>query len=1288
MGLKADGDLDAALETLAEALPHQIYAAPRTQKKVEQGDASSIGVPLELQDKVKAFAYFYHSGDVWQYREGLLHRVELSSQSAQRKRLWWLIQIRDAAQDVLRVQWESDDDTVLAQAQKKLNRLYDEFTAIKNMGWLHGEGNSRAFGDDPDYPMLLALEIWDPEYPELTRKADVFHRRTIRHVETISRVESATEALVQSYLEQGCIDLEYMSQLYGKAPETILVELQAGDRPLIFRDPMKETWVAEDEYLSGNVRLKLQQADTAAQAAPMYLANVKALTEVQPKTVHPGQIYARLGSPWIPGTVIADFIRYLMQLSPTHTVTVSKHPRSSHWSIDCSDFTSLLNTSEYGTDRVPATKLINQALNQKIPVVYDTVDKDTTVKNHQETRRAMLKQDKIKDLFKRWVWQDWERAAALAEIYNRDFNCFRKRKFNGSHLIGKLKGISEVWQERLANPKRAYQYDTIWRMVKAGNTLVQHPTGAGKTAIAIVASQLMKQYQLCHKPCLVVLDHLVLQQAAEAVQIYPGLRVLPISTRDLKGARQRQEFQARIGTCEWDLVICSQTAMKMLALMPETVEKIVGEAVSGARERFISEGKQERRGGTKNLEKAADRTEAKTRSTLEGIKRDTIYFEQTGIDRLFIDESQKYLGLETNTQMTGVLGVTGSTSQKATDLYHKSRYLAEVHGEGKCMYLLTATPIQNTLGQFWVNLKYLCPEVLEERGIAEFDDAISVFAEAKTNVEITAATTMELRTRLANWSNKPEMQALWFQVSDVVLERDLDIDKPIPEYIIRETPATPSQLKFFDSVAERARQCRGKRNRKGEDNIPVITTNVKQGVVDLRLLPTKTLRGFLTDEEIGNLGQEYTKVAQLIDDVYESWVLHQEERATQLIFCDIGTPNTEGRFSVYRWAKQRLIERGVLENEIAFSHDAKTDEQKAALYHQFRQGDVRILFGSTEMLGAGTHFPDRLLEARNVDCPLRPIDRWQRDGRQIRPGNRYKHVRNYSYITTGKPYQNEKHKTIQGLSPDSYLYEVNFRKANFIKSGFYEESDERTMEDIDEATLDFATLVATATGDPRFKEKVALENTISGLLLEEQSYLGTKAMVKQRLHQLPLAIVEAEQAAERYQRDLQQRQPTKADLFSLIIEGQVFTKRTDASTLLQDMADAMFHAKVKHRKEIGLFAGFTLSLENIPIFEQTLLHLVGANQYTAVVRDTPRGTLQALEAVLNEPEKRLDEALKVKIDLAEELERLRPMASLKFEQGESLERALSRQTELNEELGVTEKFDQETCRGISENRAQ
>ena len=1270
LGLEPAGDVKALLEGVLEQLPQQIYEATRSQRQYEQVDTKAI--PLELQD-VKAFAYVWHDNEPWQCRDGALQRVKVTGTA--RKRLWWLIMIKEATRNLLQVQWESDDNTTLATAQKKLNRLYDEFTSLKGMGWLHSQGNSNVFGNDPDYPTLLALEVWDPDEPELTRKADIFTRRTIQHVQTVDHVSSAAEALVQSNLEQGGIDLDYMSQIYGKTVDEILVELQAGEHPLVFHDPVTQQWVTEDEYLSGNVRERLEQAEKAAQKFPNYLINLKALQAVQLKPVEPGKIYARLGSPWLPPEVIETFIRHVLELPETHKVTVYKSPRSSKWSVEGADVGGLLNNSEYGTERVSAAKLVAQALNQKTPVVYDQIDRDTTVKNQVETRKAMQKQDRLKDLFKRWVWQDWERATRLAEIYNRDFNCFRKRRFNGSHLIGKLKGLSEVWQQRLSNPKRRYQYDTIWRMVKAGNTLVQHPTGAGKTAIAIVASQLMRQYQLCHKPCLVVLDHLVLQQAAEAVQIYPGLQVLTISTKDLQGARQRQEFQSRISTGAWDLVVCSQTAFKMLALLPETINKFVEVAVDAAEDQFYSAGRDQKRGATKNLEKSKDKAKQKTLEAIEGVRRDLVYFEHTGITRLFVDESQEYLGLQTNTQMTGVLGVMGSVSQKAQDLYYKSRYLAETYGEGVCMYLLTATPIRNTLGQFWVNLKFLCPHILEQLGIAAFDDAISVFAEAKTSVEITAAGILELKTRLANWSNKPEMQALWFLVADLVKESDLDIEKPECEYVIREVPASPSQLKFFDSVAERARRCRGRKNKKGDDNIPWITSDVKQGVIDLRLLPTSTLRKFLSDEEIGGLDDEFTKATLLLEDVYESWAdpVHQAERATQLIFCDMGTPNNEGRFSVYRWWKQKLIERGVPEAEIAFAHDATADQQKAELNRKFRQGLIRILFGSTRKLGAGTHFPDHLLEMRHMDCPLRPIDRWQRDGRQIRPGNQYKKVLNYSYVTTGKPYQNEEHKTIQGLSPDSYLYEVNLRKANFIKAGFYEESDERTMEDIDEATLDFATLVATATGDPRFKEKVGLDNTISGLLIEELSYQGTQSMIKQKLHLLPRLIEEAQARLERYEADRTARQPTSAKQFKITLNNTVYTKRTEAAEVLQAIADKLYQGKLDGYHDIGTFAGFPLMVQNMPVSDQTLLHLKGQQTYTSVVRDSPKGTLQALEACLDNIEKQINETTAVIDKYQAEQVTLAPLAGKPFEHAAALEAAFKRQAELNQELGVVEQ---------------
>jgi hypothetical protein len=579
--------------------------------------------------------------------------------------------------------------------------------------------------------------------------------------------------------------------------------------------------------------------------------------------------------------------------------------------------------------------------------------------------------------------------------------------------------------------------------------------------------------------------------------------------------------------------------------------------------------------------------------------------------------------------------------------------------------LLTATPIQNTLGQSWVNLVYLCPQVLEARGIRHFDSFISTFAEPRVSAEITAATTLEIKTRLASWSNLPEFRELWLLTADIVIESQLDIEKPKPNYQTVEVPATPAQLKFFDYIAARAKKLQGRRSK--TDNYPLITTHVKQGVIDLRCLPSAVLHQFLSDAEIEALAHEHSKLEQFIEDTYQTWIETQSERCTQLLFVDIG------HGFIHPHLKRRLIDRGIPEHELAFAQDATTDEQKAQLFRRVRQGDVRVLCGSTPTIGAGTQIPDRLKVLRHLDCPLRPTDRWQRDGRILRPGNMHSEVEIVSYVTTGKPYQNEENKQIQGLSPDSYLYEVNVRKARFIEEGLYQTDDSiRTIEDIDETTLDFSLLMATATGDRRLLEKVELDNQIQKLLVEEQDWQGTQIAIAQQLDQLPHQIESVQQALNAYQRDSQTLIPTQGDAFQLMLNHSQlpYTKRGEAAQALQDIAADLIQSRRAAKQAIGTFAGFELWIEHEPVFQTTIVRLRGERSYETEVRETAKGTLQALEHCPDQIAKAIQTCHQSFQMLTTELEQIRPLFGQPFEKADLLKAALERQEQLNEALGL------------------
>ncbi|MFM7219301.1 MAG: helicase-related protein [Nodosilinea sp.] len=678
--------------------------------------------------------------------------------------------------------------------------------------------------------------------------------------------------------------------------------------------------------------------------------------------------------------------------------------------------------------------------------------------------------------------------------------------------------MSQLWQERLVNPAYHYQLDLIWRIICQGNTLGQIPVGGGKTAIMVVASQLLRQFGKCTKPAMVVPDHLVLQQAAEALAIYPGLKVLLIASELMNTNQKRRELINCCASGNWDLIICSQTAFASIPLHPDTVgrfqEAEFETLMAGWHESYGGDTSSRR--GLKDEERATERYRAKVEARHAKLRRAAVaYFDHTGIDWLLVDESHDYLGLPTDTRITGVLGLGSSNSQRAQDLRYKTQFLAGLRGEGQGLVLMSGTPIRNTLGQAWVNLVYLMPHVLKGQSLLHFDSFISVFAEAVTQTEVTGAGTLDVKTRLASWSNLPEFRLLWRQVAHIIRDDQLQIVRPKPVYKTVEVSATPSQIEFFNWLAARVvkiKQHRG-RPQKGDDNWCAVCSDTTMGVVDVRLLRRHKLGQFLDEKQLAGLDREYSKVERCIDDTYQSWAdpTNTEMRRVQLIFCDTGTPHGSGRWTVYGHIKLRLVEQGVPETEIAFIHDAKDDKAKAELFERARQGKVRVLVASTAKLGVGTQIPDRLYQLRHLDCPKRPTDIWQRNGRIVRPGNLHSEVEIYFYVTTGKPVQmtdkDGKNTTVQGISPDSWLYELVRRKASFIDAGVNSENNStRTIEDIDEVTLDFATLMATATGDRRLIEKMNLDRQVQVLLDLESDYQVRRSIAQRQVNLLPDAI--------------------------------------------------------------------------------------------------------------------------------------------------------------------------------------
>ncbi|MBW4499653.1 MAG: DNA methylase [Scytonema hyalinum WJT4-NPBG1] len=1270
LGLESDGrDLTQAIREAFSHLRAEIYCSQNTSPKntTASPKSKSILINSELQGKTKPYSYIWYNNEPWQVIDGQLQPV--NAVGIPRLRLYWLIQLREAVKKVFKIQTNGGSDSQLSQAQKHLSHTYD--TLVKRYGWLHSLGNRRVFASDPEYPLLLALENYDPD-TETATKTDIFTKRTIREYQPKTSAATAKDALIYSLSEKGRIDIDFMSGLRSQLKEIVIEQLQKDK--LIYFDPHTQQWVTADEYLSGDVRTKLATACAAAQTNPELTVNVEALEKVQPPDLLPGDIYVRLGSPWLPTQDIADFIAQTLNV-PAQDIHIYHSKTTATWEVEvkASVLNSQNNCQIYGTERVMAHQLIELALNLRVPVVRDKVD-DQYVENLEATRIAQTKQDNLKELFKRWIWSDLSRAQRLTKTYNEQYNCLVPRRFDGLHL--ELPGINPEWRNKL----RPHQLNAIWRIVASGNTLLGHAVGAGKTSVAIAASQELKRLGICYKPCLVVMDHLPEQMASEAIQMYPQMRLLIAGSAEME-AKKRRELASRIATGDWDLIILSHTAFSKLPLHPQTIQQFLEEESALVEADYLaakSDGQRTKK-VMKNLEKKLARLEENIDAVATAQSKDnTVFFDELGIDWIFYDESQQVKNLDLNTKLNRVLGVPSSASYRAKDFLMKTRYMSYKHGAGRGVTLMTATPITNTLAEAWVNQVYLQYHTLQARGLLHFDAWVSNFAEVKVGAEITPQGTLEVKSRLATFNNLPEWRQLFEQVADILTDEDLDLPKPQKEYVTQEVPATPQQLKFFSYVAQRAEAIKAGRVEPTVDNMPRITTHIRQGVVDLRCLSLNVLSEFLSPEEIQSLSQFQSKVDAAIDNVFRIWQSTQPERLTQLIFCDVGTPkdNSQERFSVYDYIKNQLVQRGVPASEIAFIHDAKTDEQKSALFRAVRQRKIRIFIGSTAKMGVGTNVQNYVIAAHDLDCPWRPTDHTQRAGRSVRQGNYNPKVTIYRYVTQGKPYQDAQGKKVAGLSPDGYLYQTSKTKAEFIEAAIGGRNTARSIEDCTAVVLSYAEVMATASGDPRLIRKVELDAIVAKLLQEERDHINQQISIQRELERLPRKIEQATAKVQNHSSDKDRIVSTAGSKFTITLgtcDGK--TVQLDKRSLAGETINAVAHnleAQTKYGTfELGQFAGFKLFIRHD--IGGSIIHLVGAATYSPSVRQTPMGTISALEHCVTEGiEKEFKQAQAQLQKLKKAFHDLSSQKEQPFPKVAELRTAMQEQVAVNKDLGLHE----------------
>src|ERR1035437_9450918 len=1066
---------------------------------------------------VKDGAYAIRDGLLAIRRGAVFERATVSGALAWRIR--GMLAVRDAVRVVFRTQLDDappDDaqEERIAEARLLLNDIYDSF--VSRYGPLSSRDNVKAFAGDPDQPLLLSLEFYDPE-SKRARKTAIFERRTLERYKPVTHVETAAEALAVSLNETGEIHWPRMEQVTGRPARALQRELAS----LVYCNPEGGLWETADRYLSGDVRRKLAVATAAAGLDPAYERNIEALKAVQPADLEPGDIEARLGSSWIPASDIRDFVSGLLDTAPRN-VRVAHAPAIATWTveIDGGEKFSVGNTTTHGTARFRASELIEQALNGRVPTAYDQQPDGSRIINQQETVAAREKHQQLKDRFREWVWEDSARAARLARDYNDRFNNLRLRSFEGSHLS--LPGMNrEYLRDGDLSP---HQKDAVWRIVQSGSTLLAHVVGAGKTWTMAASAMEMRRLGLAKKPMFVVPNHLVEQWGAEFLKLYPQARLF-IAGREHFAAGNRQKAMARIASGNYDAVIVSHRSFEFLPVSDKLFKRFVEEQVEEL-EAAILEAKADRGDNprlVKELEKAKKRFVAKLkdRADREG-KDNALTFEELGVDQIFVDEADLYKNLFYTTKMNRIAGLPNSESNRALDMYIKTRYVREINS-GRGVVFATGTPISNTMAEMYTMLRYLAPDLLKERGVAHFDAWAANFAEAVTALELAPdGSGYRMHTRFAKFIKLPELLSMFRTFADVQTADMLNLPRPGmaggKPYIVAAS-ASVLLKEFIKTLTDRAERLRTARVDPSVDNMLKITGEGRKAALDMRLVDS------LAEPE-GD-----TKLSLAVDRIRKVWTDTSSARSTQLVFCDLSTPDRStvksGRFNVYDELRSKLIEAGVPQAEIAFIHDADSDADKKLLFDSVNAGRVRILIGSTEKMGAGTNVQRRLAALHHLDAPWRPRDIEQREGRILRQGNLNGEGRIFRYVTEG--------------SFDAYMWQTLETKARFIQQVMNGHTSVRSAEDLDGGALTYAEIKAIASGNPAVMEKVKIDTEVRKLDQLRAAHLNQQHSIRLQIRSLPSEIKDRQERIKRLSADATTRDGHAGDEFSMKVGNRVYS---------------------------------------------------------------------------------------------------------------------------------------------------
>lgn len=1228
-GELTSGKLEAAIQ----ALPVGVYV-PRAK-----GRSPPPAIPIASPEAfigIKDGGYAELDGKIVIRTGNAFTPTALSVSTAARVR--GLMQIRDAVREVFLTQLDDEPDEKITAARQHLNRVYDRF--VSRHGYISSKENFRAFPGDPDHPLLLSLEDYNAEKQTATKTA-IFTRRTLERYKPVEHVETASEALAISLNETGAIDWQRMAALTGNNVKAIQAQLSGQ----VFETP-EGAWETADEYLSGDVREKLAVARVAADINSAYLANVSALEAVQPPDILPGDIKVHLGAPWIPASDIRDFISELLQV-PKGDVNVRHAGVIAAWSVKLGFAASTVvsNTTTYGTKRISADSLIEDALNLRTPTIYDTLPDDTRVINQTETIAAREMQQKLKDRFARWIWEDPNRAERLARLYNDTFNNIRLRTYDGSHLT--FPGMNRVGLRN--NDLDPHQKNAVWRMLQNKNTLIGHCVGAGKTAEITSACMELKRLSLAKKSMIVVPNHLVEQWGASFLQLYPQANIF-VAGKDFFTTGNREKAMARIASGNYDAVILSHKSFEALPVTDKTfrhfVQKEMDELEDAMREARAE--KADNRSIVKQLEKAKKRLEAKIKDHAKREKKDDgVTFEQLGIDRIFVDEADLFKNLGFVTKMNRIAGLPNTESNRALDMYMKTRYVA---GRGGGIVFATGTPISNTMAEMYTLSRYLAPELLEASGVSHFDAWAANFGEAVTALELSPdGSGYRMHTRFSKFVNLPELLSQFRTFADIQTAEMLKLPCPSIEggkAQVVVSPSSPELKEYVSGLVARARRIRNGSVDPRIDNMLKITGDGRKAALDMRLV----MAGIEPAHD--------TKIHKAIENIHRIWKEGIGKRLTQTVFCDMSTPSTE-KFNVYDEIRTQLIARGIPSSEIAFIHDADTDARKKTLFDAVNAGRVRILLGSTEKMGAGTNIQKKLKAQHHLDAPWRPRDIEQRDGRILRQGNENAEVGIYRYVTEG--------------SFDAYMWQTLETKQRFISQVMSGETSVREAEDLESGALSFAEIKAIASGNPAVMEKVRIDTEVRRLDMLRAAHMNQQYETGKEIRALPGRIEFSQKALAGLWADIATRDAHSSEKFTMTIGDKEYSgknaREEAGKALTQAILSSLWEKELTVR---GHFRGFKILSRPGPR-EESLPELYVRGTHTSAVNlnpENPLGTIASIEHALRCLDKDAEEEQakcgrmeKALVDLREQLKR-------PFEHEDKLRELLLQQHGINKLLDL------------------